>query len=103
MSRSILIAMLVSATLTASCATSPPRNALPPPPAQDAPLTAQSACRLPTVPAEGPLTWADLETAYLARGLALIECDQARRLAIEAHQAERSAVQQWLQGLGDGG
>jgi len=39
-------------------------------------------CRLPVLP-DGPITWADLERVYLERGEALVECDQARRLALE--------------------
>lgn len=37
-------------------------------------------------------TWADLEAAYLLRGRQLIECDLARRLAVETLKAERHAL-----------
>jgi hypothetical protein len=38
---------------------------------------------LPILPEDGPVTWADLERVYLERAEALVECDQARRLALE--------------------
>lgn len=38
-------------------------------------------------------TWADLEAAYLSRGRQLIECDLARRLAVETLLAERQAFE----------
>lgn len=53
----------------------------------DLPATARAPCALPVLPAEGPVTWADLEAAYLARGEALIVCDQARRLAVAGFEA----------------
>lgn len=90
-SLSTRIAPLVCALMTASCAASPPMSVVPPrlilPPA------ALSPCRLDRLPAAPTL--ADLETSYMARGLALAECDAARRLAIETLEAERALQDRW--------
>ena len=65
-----------------------------PPPAPDpvrlsVPIEATRPCRLVTL---GPSpTLADLESAYLARGEALVACDAARRLALATLMAERAA------------
>ncbi len=40
-------------------------------------------CRLPILP-DGAVTWSDLERVYLERGEAILDCDQRRRLAVEA-------------------
>lgn len=40
-------------------------------------------------------TWADLEAGYVMRGRQLVECELARRLAVETLQAERAAVRAW--------
>ena len=53
------------------------------PPRIEPPVQASTACRLPILPEDGPVTWADLERVYLERAEALVECDQARRLALE--------------------
>ncbi len=50
-------------------------------------------CRLDRLP-EAP-TLADLESSYMARGLALAECDAARRLAVETLLAERALQDRW--------
>ncbi|WP_183255628.1 hypothetical protein [Brevundimonas basaltis] len=54
---------------------------------------AQMPCRLDRLP-EAP-TVGDLESSYLARGLALAECDAARRLAVETLLAERALLDRW--------
>lgn len=41
-------------------------------------------------------TWADLEAAYVMRGVHLADCDLARRLALETLAAERLAIDAWL-------
>jgi len=46
---------------------------------------ATRACPIATL-GEAP-TWADLEAAYLLRGRQLVECDLARRLAVETLEA----------------
>lgn len=94
-SRSILIASIACALTTGACA-SFRRPSAPTPPRLDPPALALRPCRLPRLPAEGPATWADLERAYAERGEAILACDLARRLAVEAHAAERVAVHDWL-------
>ncbi|WP_298128328.1 hypothetical protein [Brevundimonas sp.] len=44
-------------------------------------------CRLPTLPPEPTL--ADLERGYVLRGAALVECDAARRTALDVLTLER--------------
>lgn len=75
-------------TMTASCAgTRPP--SVPEPVRLSLPVEATRPCRLVTL---GPSpTLADLETAYMARGEALVACDAARRLAVATLMAERAA------------
>jgi hypothetical protein len=41
---------------------------------------------------------ADLESAYMARGLAVAECDAARRLAVQTLLAERALQDRWRDG-----
>ena len=78
------IAPLAFMTLTVACAPSRPISA---PPGLSLPVAAATPCRLPTLP-EAP-TQADIEAAYVARGVALIECEGARRLAVDALQSRR--------------
>jgi len=54
------------------------------PPRIDPPEQALEPCRLPILPTDRDVRWADLERVYLERGEALIECDLARRLAVSA-------------------
>jgi len=78
--RLIPIALIACASMTAACASWRPAPApvQPPPPLPEA---ATRACPIATL-AEAP-TWADLEAAYILRGRQLVECDLARRLAVE--------------------
>lgn len=92
MSRSTPLAPLACALMIASCAASPPPSA-PPPPRLVLPREAGTPCRLDRLP-EAP-TLADLESSYMARGLALAECDAARRLAVETLLAERALQDRW--------
>lgn len=85
------IAPLVCALMTASCAGSPPISVSPPRLAL--PPAAQVPCRLDRLP-EQP-TVVDLEASYMARGLALAECDAARRLAVDTLEAERAVQDRW--------
>ena len=74
--------------MTASCAGTRPPSA-PEPVRLSLPVEATRPCRLITL---GPSpTLADLETAYMARGEALVACDAARRLAVATLMAERAA------------
>lgn len=91
MSRLIPPALLVCALTTANCAASPLTSASPP--RLTLPREAVSPCRLDRLP-EAP-TLADLESSYMARGLALAECDAARRLAVETLLAERALQDRW--------
>ncbi len=85
------IAPVVCAVMIASCAGSPPLSAEPP--RLSLPETAETPCRLDRLP-DAP-TLADLEISYIARGLALAECDAARRLAVETLLAERTLQDRW--------
>jgi hypothetical protein len=74
--------------MTASCAGTRPPSA-PEPVRLTLPVEATRPCRLATL---GPSpTIVDLETAYMARGEALVACDAARRLAVATLMAERAA------------
>lgn len=77
--------------MIANCAGSPPPSA--PPPRLVLPEMARTSCRLDRLP-EAP-TVGDLESSYLARGLALAECEAARRLAVETLMAERALLDRW--------
>ncbi len=78
------IAPLAFMMLTVACAPSRPIFA---PPRLSLPVAATTPCRLPTLP-DAP-TQADLEASYVARGVALIECEGARRLAVDALASQR--------------
>lgn len=85
------IAPLVCALMTASCAGSLPISVSPP--RLILPQAARTPCRLNRLPDQPTL--ADLEASYMARGLALAECDAARGLAVETLDAERAAQDRW--------
>ena len=87
----IRIAPPACALMIASCAGSPPPSATPP--RLILPDQAATPCRLDRLPPEP--TAADLETSYLARGVALAECEAARRLAVETLLAERALQDRW--------
>lgn len=92
--RWILIAPLACAIMIAGCAVSRPRSA--PPPRLVLPQAVLTPCRLDHLPIKP--TRADLEAAYMARGRALVECDAARRTAVETLQAERALQDRWRNG-----
>lgn len=87
------LALIASALMIASCAgslrpsASPPRLILP--------QVILAPCRLDRLP-DGA-TVSDLEASYLARGLALAECDAARALAVETLLSERRLQDAWLE------
>ena len=87
------LALIASALMIASCAGSPRPSVSPPrlilPQAILPPCTLD---RLPAAP-----TVSDLEASYLARGLALAECDAARALAVETLLSERALQDAWLE------
>lgn len=88
------LALLALASMTASCAASRPPSAEPP--RLLLPAEAIKPCILERLP-EAP-TQADLEIAYVERGLRLVACDNARRLAIETLVAERDLQDRWRRG-----
>ena len=85
------IAPLALLGMTASCAASPPLSA--PPPRLILPQAATMPCVLERLP-EAP-TQADLEVAYIERGLRLVACESARGLAVETLMAERALQDRW--------
>lgn len=94
----IRTAWLASLSMTASCAASPPPSVVPP--RLILPQAATTPCRLDRLP-EAP-TEADLEAGYAARGARLVECDAARRLAVETLLQERALQDRWRQLLPGG-
>lgn len=90
-SRWIPIAQLALLGTTASCAASHPPSA--DPPRLILPRAATTPCvleRLPEAPSQ-----ADLEIAYIERGVRLVACDTARALAVDTLLAERALQDQW--------
>lgn len=88
---SIPIAFAVCASMTASCAASPPMSMAAPRLAL--PEAASRPCDMAVLPAAATL--ADLETAYVQRGEQLVRCDGSRRLAVETLLAERFMIDAW--------
>jgi len=88
---SIPLAPIAFCAMTASCAASPPTFVQPP--RLVLPEAATTPCRLDLLP-EAP-TQADLEQGYEARGAALVACDGARRLAVDALTAEHALQDRW--------
>ena len=79
--KSTLIVLIACATPTTACAPFSQTSA----PTIGPPAMALEPCRLPILP-DGPVTWSDFERVYLERGEAILDCDQRRRLAVEAAQ-----------------
>lgn len=90
LSRCLPIALLGCATMTASCAGSPPISSVAPP-RLTLPAMAGRPCELHRLP-DAP-TLGDLEAGYMVRGRQIADCDTARRLAVETLLAERAAGQ----------
>lgn len=86
--RCLLIALIVCATMMASCAGSLPTYRAAPP-RLSLPETAARACALHRLPEAATL--GDLEAGYMIRGRQIADCESARRLAVETLFAERSA------------
>lgn len=86
MFRWTIAACCVSAMLTVSCAGSPPSLAVATP-SIDMPQVATRPCRLDVLPPSPTIS--DLEISYVARGSDLVDCDAARRLAVETFEAQR--------------
>ena len=58
------------------------------------PAQATTPCALPRLPDQ--TTAAELESAFTARGVALLTCDAARQLAVDVHAAEKADQEAWL-------
>ncbi|OJU54836.1 MAG: hypothetical protein BGO02_12165 [Brevundimonas sp. 67-6] len=58
------------------------------------PAQATRPCALPRLPDQA--TAAELESAFTARGVALLACDAARQLAVDVHAAEKADQETWL-------
>lgn len=84
-------ALLALSGMTANCAVSRPMSVEPP--RLILPAMAQTPCVLERLPASPTL--ADLEVAYMERGARLVECENARALAVETLQAERALQDRW--------
>lgn len=93
-----LAALSACMLMTAGCASYRPASAPISPPQATLPPEATAPCRLPRL-GEAP-TQADLETVYIQRGAAIVECDMARRAAVETLEAERRLLRRWLAGDG---
>lgn len=87
------LALSACVIMTASCAASP-RPSPVAPPRLILPDAVTRPCDLAVLP--DAATTADLEAAYVRRGGQILECDAARRLAIETLQAERALIDHWL-------
>ena len=51
--------------------------------------------KLTTLPTDREITWAELEAAYLLRGQQVVQCEMARRLALDTLMAERELHVAW--------
>ena len=85
-------ALLAFATMTVSCASSPPPPV--PPPRLTLPDAATQPCPLAVLPPNP--TQGDLDAAYATRGAQIVNCDGARRLAVETLDAEHRLIDEWL-------
>ncbi len=85
------IAPLALSSMIASCAVSRPPSVEPP--RLTLPGAAMTPCVLARLP-ETP-TLADLEVAYVERGARLVDCENARALAVETLLAERAVQDRW--------
>jgi len=94
-----LLALTVCSLPIVSCASYGPPSAPTPPPQRVMPDLAQRACALPLLPDQA--TAADLESAFTARGVALVSCDAARQLAVAVHTGQRLDQEAWLHDSAD--
>lgn len=80
--------LAVCCSMIASCAVRPLPQ--PAPARLTIPAEVLEPCRIARLPVDATL--ADLEAAYMERGVQLVACDGARALALELLLAERTAV-----------
>jgi hypothetical protein len=86
MNRWTLIASLGFALSTSACASK--LRTLPAAPQLTMPTEATRPCELSRLPANPTL--ADLELGYARRGVQILACDGARRLAVQTHADEHA-------------
>lgn len=89
MRRLTLIALAGCALLMTSCAGLTPRSTAAAPQV-GMPAEARRPCSFPTLGGGSFPTQSDLESAYTARGAALVACDGARGLAVQTHDDEHA-------------
>lgn len=94
-----LLALTVCSLPIVSCANYGPPSVPTPPPQRDMPDLALRACALPRLPDQA--TAVDLESAFTARGVALVACDAARQLAVDVHTGQRLDQEAWLRQSAD--
>lgn len=94
-----LLALTVCSLPIVSCASYGPPSVPTTPPQRDMPDLALRACALPRIPDHA--TTADLESAFTARGVALVACDAARQLAVDDHTGQRLDQETWLRDAAD--
>ena len=90
---STFLALIACTPLIASCALFPRPPVQAPPPRLALPAAAEAPCELPTLRPNPTL--ADLEAAYIARGVALVNCQAAKDLSNQTLQAERALQDRW--------
>lgn len=95
----ILLALLACALLMTSCASSALPSVPTSPPQRSMPEQAARPCHLRRLPDNA--TAADLETALIIRGAAIVACDAARQLAVDVHAGEHRDEAAWLKGTVD--
>lgn len=95
----ILLALIACALLMSSCASSVRPSVPTSPPQRSMPEQAARPCHLHRLP--DAATAADLETALIIRGAAIVACDAARQLAVDVHAGEHRDEAAWLKDAAD--
>ena len=94
-----LTALIACGSMTAACASWLPTSAPSADPVRAprvaVPEMALAPCKLTTLPTDREITWAELEAAYLLRGQQVVQCEMARRLALDTLMAERELHVAW--------
>ena len=89
--RLILTALAVSMTLNAACAPwLRPSAKSPPPTLLTVSETVRQPCRMPLL-SQSP-TQGDVDALIIQSGLAIIECDARRQLAVDILDAQQTAI-----------
>jgi hypothetical protein len=90
--RLTLTALAVSMTLNAGCAPWLRPSAPIPLPILTVPDTVRQPCRMPLLP-QSP-TQGDVDALIIQSGLAIIECDARRQLAVDILDAQQTAIKE---------